>query len=72
MDRGTWRTTVHGLQRVRHDLVTKQQQQLLSNTLWKFPSFMKYPLINPLQQIHHFGCWPQEDSNDEEVELLWG
>ena len=26
MDRGAWRATVHGLQRVRHDLVTKQQQ----------------------------------------------
>ena len=26
MERGTWRATVHGLQRVRHTLVTKQQQ----------------------------------------------
>ena len=24
MDRGVWRITVHGLQRVRHDLLTKQ------------------------------------------------
>ena len=24
-DRGAWRATVHGLQRVRHDLATKQQ-----------------------------------------------
>ena len=25
MDRGAWRATVHGVKRVRHDLVTKQQ-----------------------------------------------
>ena len=52
------------------DLVTKQQ--LLSNILWKFPSFLKYPLINPLQQIHHFGCWPQRDDKEKIVKLLWG
>ena len=27
MDRGAWQTTVHGVARVRHDLMTKQQQQ---------------------------------------------
>ena len=27
MDRGAWQATVHELQRVRHDLATKQQQQ---------------------------------------------
>ena len=27
MDRGAWWATVHGSQRVRHDLETKQQQQ---------------------------------------------
>ena len=26
MDRGAWWATVHGITRVRHDLVTKQQQ----------------------------------------------
>ena len=26
-DREAWRTAVHGLQRVRHDWVTEQQQQ---------------------------------------------
>ena len=26
IDRGAWWATVHGLQRVRHDLVTNQQQ----------------------------------------------
>ena len=26
MDRGAWQTTVHGVERVGHDLVTKQQQ----------------------------------------------
>ena len=62
-----------GSQRVRYDLVTKQQQQqLLSYTLWKCPSFLKYPLINPLQQIHHFGCWPQGDDDEKTVKLLWG
>ena len=25
MNRGAWRATVHGVKRVRHDLVTKQQ-----------------------------------------------
>ena len=28
MDRGTWWSTAHGVARVGHDLVTKQQQQL--------------------------------------------
>ena len=28
-DRKAWCATVHGVQRVRHDLVTKQQQQIL-------------------------------------------
>ena len=27
MDRGTWQATAHGLQRARHDLVTKELQQ---------------------------------------------
>ena len=27
MDRGTWWATVHGVEKVRHDLATKQQQQ---------------------------------------------
>ena len=27
MDRGAWGATVHGITRVGHDLVTKQQQQ---------------------------------------------
>ena len=27
MNRGAWQATVHGVARVRHDLVTKQQQQ---------------------------------------------
>ena len=26
MDRGAWQATVHGVQRLRHDLATKQQQ----------------------------------------------
>ena len=28
MDRGVWRATVHGAQRVEHDLATKPQQML--------------------------------------------
>ena len=28
MDRGAWQATVHAVVRVRHDLVTKQQQSL--------------------------------------------
>ena len=27
MDRGAWQATVHGVQRVGHDLATEQQQQ---------------------------------------------
>ena len=27
VDRGAWQATVHGVARVRHNLVTKQQQQ---------------------------------------------
>ena len=29
MDRGAWQATVHGVARVGHDLVTKQQQLML-------------------------------------------
>ena len=32
MDRGVQHATVHGVARVRHDLVTKQQQQYVHNT----------------------------------------
>ena len=39
MDRGAWQATVHGSQRVGHDLVTKQQQQIYFTTLTFF-----YPL----------------------------
>ena len=28
-DRGAWHAAVHGVPKVRHDLVTKQQQQIL-------------------------------------------
>ena len=28
-DRTAWQATVHGVQRVRHDLATKQQQQFI-------------------------------------------
>ena len=31
MDRGAWWATVHGLQRVGHDLATKEQQQQQRN-----------------------------------------
>ena len=27
MDRRAWRVTIHGVQRVRHDLVTEQQEE---------------------------------------------
>ena len=30
MDRGAWKATVHGVTRVRQDLVTKQKQQILN------------------------------------------
>ena len=33
MNREAWRAAVHGLQRVRHDLVTEQQQQQQSQ-IW--------------------------------------
>ena len=36
MDRGAWQATVHGLQRVGHDLATKQQND--NNILSKFSS----------------------------------
>ena len=37
MDRGAWQTTVHGVARVRHDLVTKPPVEtwLKKPTLWK-------------------------------------
>ena len=37
MDRGAWWATVHGLQRVGHDLVTKQQHSLARlKAAWNF------------------------------------
>ena len=38
MDREAWWATVHGAARVRHDLVTKQQQQqcILGYILWAY------------------------------------
>ena len=35
MDRGTWWATVHGVARVRHDLVSKQQQKTAQNKILK-------------------------------------
>ena len=32
MDRGVWQATVHGTQRVGHNLATKQRQSLLGHT----------------------------------------
>ena len=33
MDRGAWQVILHGVQRIRHNLVTKQQQQdILAST----------------------------------------
>ena len=36
MDRESWQATVHGVPRVRHDLVTKQQQGLLQYSVWAY------------------------------------
>ena len=33
MDRGAWQATVHGIERVGHDLATKQQQLCLESTV---------------------------------------
>ena len=33
MDRGAWWATVHGVARVRHDLITKQQQMRTTKAL---------------------------------------
>ena len=33
MDRGAWRAIAHGMTRVRHDLVTKQQQSCWAKVL---------------------------------------
>ena len=40
-DRETWRLAVHGLQTVRHDWATEQQQQWM-NSLFKETIFGKY------------------------------
>ena len=43
VDRGAWQATVHGVARVRHNLVTKQQQQRekLKETKRKKGGFLK-------------------------------
>ena len=47
MNRGVWQTTVHGITRVRHDLVTKPPSPTCSLYLWGFPGVSvgwDYPL----------------------------
>ena len=39
MDRGAWQATVHEVERVRHDLVTKQNQSLEINSRLRFKIF---------------------------------
>ena len=43
MDRGAWQATVHGVSRVGHDLVTKQQSSLRVNKE-KIPE--EYPAVS--------------------------
>ena len=35
-DRGAWQATVHGVTRVRHDLVTKQQNPIQTKPIYVF------------------------------------
>ena len=50
MDRGAWRATVHGVARVRHDLVTKQHDLPLG-CLMEQNNFI---FLSPLLQIFYF------------------
>ena len=34
LEEGAWRTTVHGVERVRQDLASEQQLPLSSSTIW--------------------------------------
>ena len=38
MDRGAWQATVHGVTRVRHDLVTKERELILQSLFSFFKS----------------------------------
>ena len=38
MDRGAWQATVHGVARVRHDLVTKERELILQSLFSFFKS----------------------------------
>ena len=49
MDRGIWRATVHGLQRIRHDLTAKQQQYSIA--------YMYHNFFIHLSVSGHLGCF---------------
>ena len=55
MDRGAWQATVQGLTRVRHDLVTKQQQQQWNFFLEKFRILSHFLEIHWLPKAHSCG-----------------
>ena len=52
MDRGAWWATVHGVARVRHDLVTKRQQ-IRQYDMGAGLSDLQTPVLNWLREIHH-------------------
>ena len=59
MESGSWRATVMGLQGVRHDLVTKQQQQQHKVCLdfFLFPACPIFPLVYVEKTIFTLLCF---------------
>ena len=51
MDRGAWGATVHGIARIGHDLVTKQQQTIMREFLFE-PRV--YPFKKVIGSVHGF------------------
>ena len=53
MDRGAWQATVHGVARVRHDLVTEKQQPLYASCCTVLLYFSRTLLLLLLSRFSH-------------------
>ena len=48
-DRETWHAAVHGVQRVKHDLMTEQQQEVTKFVIFFFPAAFGILYIIPVK-----------------------
>ena len=55
--RETWHAAVHGVQRVKHDLMTEQQQEVTKFVIFFFSSSIWNPIHNP-SESRNFCLFP--------------